>query len=260
MNNLLYETPDNDIAIITINRTKVLNALNTATLIELSELLDIISRDPQVKIVILQGAGDKAFVAGADIAAMQTMDVLQARHFAKLGQRVFDQLENLPQPVIAAIDGFALGGGLELAMACDIRIATAKSKFSQPEVMLGVIPGFAGTQRLSRLVGVSIAKELLYTGEQISALEAHRIGLINKVVSDKTALCALANSLAKTIAAQAKLAVSFCKEAVNKGLNMDIHSAIAYEAELFALCFATADHKEGLAAFVEKRQPNFTGQ
>lgn len=260
MNNLLYETQDKDIGIITINRAKVLNALNTATLIELGELLDIISRDPQVKIVVVQGAGDKAFVAGADIAAMQTMDVLQARHFAKLGQSIFDQLENLPQPVIAAIDGFALGGGLELAMACDIRIATAKSKFAQPEVMLGVIPGFAGTQRLHRLVGAGIAKELLYTGEQIGSLEAHRIGLINKVVSDKTALCALTSSLAKTISAQSKLAVSFCKEAVNKGMNMDINSAVAYEADLFALCFATADQKEGLAAFVEKRQPNFAGK
>lgn len=255
MEYILYDVMDN-IGIITINREKSLNALNVTTLLELDMLLDKLEHSTEIKVVIIKGAGDRAFVAGADIMAMRDMSALEARKFAKLGQKVFGKLENLPQPVIAAINGFALGGGCELAMACDIRIASDKSIFGQPEVMLGVIPGFAGTQRLSRLVGKGIAKELLYTGKQINAEEAYRIGLINKLVN-REALMESAIDLAKTITVQAPVAVQLCKVAVNEGLDMDIDSAIAYEAELFAVCFSTADQKEGMNAFVEKRRADF---
>lgn len=255
MEYILYDVMDN-IGIITINREKSLNALNVTTLLELDMLLDKLEHSTEIKVVIIKGAGDRAFVAGADIMAMRDMSALEARKFAKLGQKVFGKLENLPQPVIAAINGFALGGGCELAMACDIRIASDKSIFGQPEVMLGVIPGFAGTQRLSRLVGKGIAKELLYTGKQINAEEAYRIGLINKLVN-REALMESAIDLANTITVQAPVAVQLCKVAVNEGLDMDIDSAIAYEAELFAVCFSTADQKEGMNAFVEKRSADF---
>ena len=190
---------------------------------------------------------------------MQTMTALEARSFGKLGQKVFNKLENLPQPVIAAIQGFALGGGCELAMACDIRIASDKAKFGQPEVILGVTPGFAGTQRLSRLVGKGIAKELLFVGDQIDAIEAYRLGLVNRVVSAES-LIDTAMAMAKKIVSRAPVAVQLCKVAVNEGLDMDLDSATAYEAEIFGLCFATEDQKEGMAAFVEKRKANFVGK
>ncbi|WP_144353147.1 short-chain-enoyl-CoA hydratase [Sporomusa termitida] len=256
--NLLYEKSDS-IGIITMNRPKALNALNAATLRELDSLLTAIASDSAVKAVIIRGGGEKAFVAGADITEMQSMSAMEARSFGKLGQMVFNKLENLPQPVIAAIHGFALGGGCELAMACDIRIASEKAKFGQPEVMLGVTPGFGGTQRLPRLVGKGIAKELLFVGDQIDALEAYRLGLVNRVVP-VASLMEIAIAMANKIVSHAPVAVQLCKAAVNEGMDMALDSATAYEAEIFGLCFATIDQKEGMQAFVEKRKANFAGK
>ena len=258
MNNILYEK-SGDIGIITINRPKALNALNAETLKELDFLAADIAKDGSVKAVIIHGAGEKAFVAGADITEMQEMSALEARAFGKLGQSVFSRIENLPQPVIAAIQGFALGGGCELAMACDIRIASEKAKFGQPEVMLGVTPGFAGTQRLPRLVGKGVAKELLFVGDSIDAVEALRIGLVNKVVPVDQ-LMSVAMAMAEKIASRGSVAVQLCKAAVNEGMDMDLDSSMAYETEIFGLSFATVDQKEGMKAFVEKRKANFVGK
>jgi len=210
-------------------------------------------------VVILTGSGEKAFVAGADITEMQHKSAIEGRNFGKLGQAVFNKIENLPQPVIAAVNGFALGGGCELAMSCDIRIASEKAKFGQPEVLLGVVAAFAGTQRLPRLVGKGRAKKLLFTGDQIDAAEACRIGLVNKVVPAGELLTA-AKALAAKIISRGPVAVQLCKAAVNEGLDMDLESGQAYEAEVFGLCFATADQKEGMNAFVEKRPAKFTGK
>ena len=255
--NLLYENQDG-VALITMNRPKALNALNRETLEELNQLADILAKDSSVQVVILTGSGEKAFVAGADIAQMQSMSAMEGRNFGKLGQAVFNKLENLPQPVIAAVNGFALGGGCELAMACDIRIASEKAKFGQPEVTLGITPGFAGTQRLPRLVGKGRAKQLLYTGDVIDAQEAYRIGLVN-VVAPAEELMATAKVMAQKIQSRAAVAVQLCKAAVNEGLDTDLETGTAYEAEVFGLCFATADQKEGMAAFTEKRKAQFTG-
>jgi enoyl-CoA hydratase len=255
--NLLFEK-ENGIGIVTINRPKALNALNADTLRELSAICDDIAADTAIRAVIMTGAGEKAFVAGADITAMQPMTAIEGRNFGRLGQAVFNKLENMPQPVIAAINGFALGGGCELAMACDIRIASDKAKFAQPEVSLGIPPGFGGTQRLARLVGKGRAKELLFTGEMVDAQEAYRIGLVNKVTAAEDLLAA-AKAMAEKIASRAPVAVQLTKTAVNEGLDADLETGMAYEAEVFGLCFATADQKEGMGAFVEKRKPNFTG-
>lgn len=257
-NNVLYQT-DNGIGMITLNRPKALNALNSELLTELNGLLDEIAQDESVKVVIVTGAGDKAFVAGADIAEMQSMSPMEGRAFGKFGQAIFSKLENIPQPVIAAVNGFALGGGCELAMACDIRIASDRAKFGQPEVSLGIVPGFGGTQRLPRLIGKGRAKELLYTADMINAEEAYRIGLVNKIVPADE-LLSTAKELAEKIMARAQVAVQLCKAAVNTGMDTDLESGIAYEAEVFGLCFASADQKEGMSAFVGKRKPNFTGK
>jgi len=250
---------ENGIGIVTINRPKVLNALNAATILELDRLFDEIARDDSIHVVIVTGSGEKAFVAGADIAEMASMSAIEGRNWGKLAQAVFNKLENLPQPVIAAVNGFALGGGCELAMACDIRIASEKAKFGQPEVSLGITPGFAGTQRLPRLVGKGRAKELLFSGGMIDAAEAHRIGLANKVVTPEE-LIAAARDMAGIIMSRGPVAVRLCKAAVNEGLDMDLESGVAYEAEVFGLCFATADQKEGMSAFLEKRKANFVGK
>jgi len=256
--NILFEK-ENGIGIVTINRPKVLNALNAGTILELDRLFDEIARDDSIHAVIVTGSGEKAFVAGADIAEMASMSAIEGRNWGKLAQAVFNKLENLPQPVIAAVNGFALGGGCELAMACDIRIASEKAKFGQPEVSLGVIPGFAGTQRLPRLVGKGRAKELLFSGGMIDAAEAHRIGLANKVVTPEE-LIAAARDMAGIIMSRGPVAVRLCKAAVNEGLDMDLESGMAYEAEVFGLCFATADQKEGMSAFLGKRKANFVGK
>ncbi|MEG6584778.1 short-chain-enoyl-CoA hydratase [Dendrosporobacter sp. 1207_IL3150] len=247
------------IVTITLSRPKALNALNEAMLRELDDLLDELEKDHSVKTIIITGSGTKSFVAGADISEMQPLSVEEGCEWAKLGQSVFSKIEKLPKPVIAAVNGFALGGGCELAMACDIRIASAKAKFAQPEVSLGITPGYGGTQRLPRLVGKGRAKELLFTGEMIDAAEAYRIGLVNKVVEPEQLMTA-AITMAEKIINCAPLAVQMCKAAVNKGIETDLDTGIAYEAEVFGRCFATSDQKEGMAAFVQKRKANFTGQ
>ena len=257
-NNIDFEVQES-IGILTVNRPKVLNALNQETMQELKELVEKIAVDKTVGVVIVTGSGEKAFVAGADIGQMQSMSALEGRQWGRFSQNVFNAIENLPQPVIAAVNGYALGGGCELAMCCDIRIASEKAKFGQPEVLLGVIPGFAGTQRLPRLIGKGRAKELLFTGNQIDASEAYRIGLVNKVVPADQ-LMTIAKEWAKTILSRGPVAVQLCKAAVNEGMDMDFESGQAYESEVFGLCFATEDQSEGMAAFVEKRPAIFTGK
>ncbi|KAA9015738.1 enoyl-CoA hydratase-related protein [Niallia endozanthoxylica] len=257
-NTITYAVED-AIAVITINRPKFLNALNTEVLKELSEAVDLITSDAAIRAVIVTGAGEKAFVAGADIAEMQMKDVLEAREFSSLGNKIFSKLENLQKPVIAAVNGFALGGGCELAMACDIRIAGHQAKFGQPEVGLGIMAGFGGSQRLARLVGAGIAKELLFTGEMVHAERAYAMGLVNQVV-DSSEVLDEAKRMAKMIAAKSPLGVSFTKKAVNEGLNLDLERALSLEAELFGALFATKDQTEGMTAFLEKRQAVFKGE
>ncbi len=256
--NLLYECHDG-IATVTVNRPKALNALNQATLKELLCLFAEIRDDDSVKIVILTGAGEKAFVAGADIAEMQSIDAATGRQFALLGHQLAATIETLPKPVIAAVNGFALGGGCELALCCDIRLASETARFGQPEVNLGVIPGFGGTQRLPRLIGKGRACELLMTGDMIDASEAHRIGLVNKVLPAEDLLAA-ATKMATKIASKGPVAVSLVKSALHDGLESDLARACAHEADLFGLCFATADQKEGMLAFLEKRPAKFEGK
>ncbi len=256
--NLILEK-SGGIATVTVNRPKALNALNEATLKELLCCFTGLENDAEVKVVILTGAGEKAFVAGADIAFMQGMDAVAARRFALLGQKAMNAIEQLSKPVIAAVNGFALGGGCELALACDIRLASENARFGQPEVNLGVIPGFAGTQRLPRLIGKGRAKELLFTGEMIDAAEAYRLGLVNRVVV-REELAAAARELAGKIAGKGAIAIALCKDAVDSGLEMESDKACRYEADQFALCFATADQKEGMGAFLEKRPARFQGR
>lgn len=246
---------DGRVAIVTINRPNALNALNSETLKELDIVVDTLANDDEILAVILTGAG-KAFVAGADITEMKDLNTAQGRRFGILGNKVFRKLETLEKPVIAAVNGFALGGGCEISMACDIRIASQKAKFGQPESGLGITPGFGGTQRLPRLVGMGMAKQLIYTGDIINAEEALRIGLVNKVVEPEK-LMDEAKEMAKKIANNAPIAVTLCKAAINKGMQCDIDTAIAYEAEVFGECFATEDQKEGMTAFVEKRDKCF---
>lgn len=253
--NILVEK-DKTIAIVTINRPKALNALNKATLEELLCCFTGLAKESTVKVVILTGAGEKAFVAGADIAFMQGLNPDAGKAFGRLGHTLARTIENLPQPVIAAINGFALGGGCELALACDIRLASDNAKFGQPEVNLGIIPGFGGTQRLPRLIGKGLACELLYSGKIIDAAEASRIGLVNRVVTQEK-LMEECRELAVLIGSRGPRAVQLCKEVVNNGMEMDLTRACAYEADLFALCFAGGEQKEGMAAFLDKRVPNF---
>lgn len=247
---------EGSIAVVTINRPKALNALNSETLKDIETVIDELANDDAIFAVIVTGSGEKAFVAGADITEMKDLNVMEGRKFGILGNRVFRKLESLEKPVIAAVNGFALGGGCELSMACDIRIASSKAKFGQPEVGLGITPGFGGTQRLARIVGTGMAKEMIYTGKIINAEEAFRIGLVNKIVEpDK--LMDEARALANTIAMQAPIAVKLCKSAINRGMQCDIDTAIMYESEAFGECFSTEDQKEGMTAFTEKREKNF---
>ena len=255
MNNIIVEQ-ENGIATVTINRPESLNALNKETLEELLACFKDLSLNDQIKAIILTGSGEKAFVAGADISFMQNLTAHQSRKFGKLGHLVMHTIENTPQPVIAAINGFALGGGCELALACDMRFASDNAKFGQPEVNLGVVPGFGGTQRLPRLIGKGLANELLFTGNIIDSVEALRIGLINKVYSQEE-LQTACMQIAKTIAKKGPVAVRLCKEAVNNGVEMDLTRGCAYEADLFALCFASDEQTEGMTAFLEKRSPKF---
>lgn len=246
---------EQNIGILTISRPKALNALNSNLLDELDKAIDMVANDDEIHVLIITGEG-KAFVAGADIAEMKDMDVFEAREFAKKGLSVFRKIELMEKPVIAAVNGYALGGGCELSMCCDIRIASEKAKFGQPEVGLGITPGFAGTQRLPRIVGMAKAKELIFTGDTIDANEAFNIGLVNKVVS-KESLMDEAISLAKKIASKGQIAVRYAKAAINRGFETDIETGQAIERDLFGLCFSTLDQKEGMEAFLEKRSPNY---
>ncbi len=256
--NLILEK-EGGLATLYVNRPKALNALNRDTLLEMKDAIASINSDPDIDLLIITGAGDKAFVAGADIAFMQNLTAVEAREFGALGQTVFRMIEAMEKPVIAAVNGFALGGGCELAMCCDFRIASSKAKFGQPEVGLGITPGFGGTQRLPRLVGSGMARQMLYTADVINASEALRIGLVNNVVAPEE-LTDFVKAIAGRIISKGKLAVRFCKAAANEGLQTDIDRAMTIEADLFGLCFSTEDQTEGMTAFIEKRSANFTGK
>ena len=251
---------DENIAIVTFNRPKVLNALNHRTMDELSLAIDELGKDGQVCCIILTGAGDRAFVAGADINELRAIhDAGDGAAFAARGQRIFFRIENLDKPVIAAINGYALGGGCELAMACDIRIAANNAKLGQPEINLGIIPGYGGTQRLPRLVGKGLAKWLILTGDMISAEEALRIGLVDFVVPSAE-LMDKATELARRIASKAPLALAWAKSSINVGTETDLVTACAHEAAQFGLVCGTEDRMEGTTAFLEKRPPRFAGK
>ncbi len=240
------------IGVITVNRPKALNALNAQVIRELDETLDAIDLSA-VRALIITGAGEKSFVAGADIAEMSTLTKAQGEAFGKAGNDVFRKLETFPIPVIAAINGFALGGGCELSMSCDIRLCSENAVFGQPEVGLGIPPGFGGTQRLARIVGIGKAKELIYTASNIKADEAYRIGLVNAVYPAEELMPA-AKKMALKITRNAPIAVRACKKAINEGLQVDMDKAIIIEEKLFGECFATEDQMEGMKAFVEKRK------
>lgn len=262
MDYILYEV-NGAVGTITINREKALNALNSQVLEELDATLDAVDLE-NVRCLILTGAGEKSFVAGADIGEMSTLTKAEGEAFGKKGNDVFRKLETFPIPVIAAVNGFALGGGCEISMSCDIRICSDNAVFGQPEVGLGITPGFGGTQRLARLVGAGMAKQMIYTARNIKAAEAYRIGLVNQVVSAETneagevvvsakdALMAAANKMAAGIAAQAPIAVRNCKKAINEGLQVDMDKAIVIEEKLFGDCFETEDQKAGMGNFLEK--------
>jgi len=256
--NVLIER-DEATAIVTINRPKVLNALNTPTLDELRRTILELKQDGEVRVVIVTGAGEKAFVAGADINELAVQTPTGGREHALAGQHVFDLIENMGKPVIAAINGYALGGGCELAMACTLRLAADTAKLGQPEIALGLIPGYAGTQRLSRLVGKGKAMEMILTGTPITAEEAQRIGLVNRVVP-AAELMAQARALAAQLAKSAPIAMRYIINAVNKGVEMPFAEACQYEATLFGLVASTDDMKEGTAAFLAKRKPEFRGR
>ncbi|WP_252236937.1 short-chain-enoyl-CoA hydratase [Clostridium sp. CH2] len=255
LKNVILEK-EGHLAIVTINRPKALNALNSETLKDLDTVLENLENDSNIYAVILTGAGEKSFVAGADISEMKDLNEEQGRKFGELGNKVFLRLENLDKPVIAAISGFALGGGCELSMSCDIRIASEKAKFGQPEAGLGITPGFGGTQRLARIVGLGKAKEMIYTCDIIKAEEAYRIGLVNKVVSLES-LMDEAKAMANKIIANAPIAVKLCKDAINRGMQVDIDKAVLIEAEDFGKCFSSEDQTEGMTAFLERREKNF---
>ncbi len=257
LENILYETKD-AIAYVTLNRPKVLNALNRKTIEELKTAFQEAQNDPLIHGVILTGSGEKAFIAGADIGELSKITGDDARAFAEAGQAVMTFIENLGKPVIAAVNGFALGGGCETAMACTFRIASEHAKFGQPEVKLGIIPGYGGTQRLPRLVGKGRALQLTLSGDIISAQEAYRIGLVNEVVSAAD-LISRAETLLKQIAANAPLAIKYAIQAVNDGIDTDLATGLKKEAELFSFAANTEDRKEGTAAFIEKRPPHFRG-
>jgi enoyl-CoA hydratase/carnithine racemase len=256
--NVLYEKRGG-IAYVTLNRPKVLNALDAATWADLRFAFEDARADSSVRGVILTGAGDKAFIAGADIGELAHVDAYEAEESSRFGQEVLNLIENLGKPVIAAVNGFALGGGCETAMACTIRIAAEHAKFGQPEVKLGLLPGGGGTQRLPRLVGKGRALQLILTGETISAQEAYRIGLVNEVVPAAN-LIARAEAVLKQIAANAPIAVKYSLDAANKGLDTSQSEGFALEASYFGICASTEDKQEGTSAFLEKRAPQFHGR
>ncbi|HKV29327.1 MAG TPA: enoyl-CoA hydratase-related protein [Candidatus Acidoferrales bacterium] len=256
--NLLFEARDQT-AYITFNRPKVLNALNRKTVEELGDALNRAREDSSVRVLILTGAGEKSFVAGADINELAQRTPIDGKDFSLFGQEIFHRLETMGKPSIAAINGFALGGGCELALSCTMRIASKNARLGQPEVKLGIIPGYGGSQRLARLCGKGIAHELILSGEMISADEALRVGLVNHVV-EQAELISTAESIAKKIAANAPLAVKFAMEAVEHGMEMPQEAGLFLEATLFGICCATEDMREGTRAFVEKRPAQFKGK
>ncbi len=277
--NLLFEVQEG-LALLTINRPDKMNALNRETLVELKDCLDGIAGAGDLRALVIAGAGDRAFVAGADIEELAQLDPLGARELSRLGQETFLRIERLSIPVIAAVNGFALGGGCELAMACHLRLAASQAKFGQPEVNLGLIPGYGGTQRLARLVGRGRALEICLSGAMIDAEEAHRIGLVNRVlhclkvdeqgkplkdrrhkpVFDREAFLAAAVALAREIMCRAPLALGWCIEAVDRGLELSQDAGLKLEQDLFGYCFSTGDMREGTQAFLEKRKPEFKGR
>ncbi|MBN1850707.1 MAG: enoyl-CoA hydratase/isomerase family protein [Deltaproteobacteria bacterium] len=256
--NIIFEK-QGDIAVIKFNRPKALNAINPAMVAETNDALDDVEADPTARVLILTGEGEKAFIAGADIAHMVNLSPIQAREFSRSGQDLFFRIENLKIPVIACVNGFALGGGVECAMSCDFIYASEKAKFGQPEINLGVIPGFGGTQRLSRLVGRAMAKELCMTGSMIDAVEAKAIGLVNKVFTPD-ALWDETMKTARIMASKGKVSLKAAKDCINRGLNMDLLDGCYMESDNFGLCMSSPDGKEGMTAFLEKRKPEFTGE
>lgn len=256
--NLLFDVKD-QIARITFNRPNVLNALNRKTMDELGECLDVAHRKDAVRVLILTGAGEKAFIAGADINELAQRTPVNGKEFSLYGQQIIHRLETMGKPSIAAINGFALGGGCEMALACTMRIASRNAKLGQPEVKLGIIPGMGGTQRLPRLCGKGVAQELILTGDMITADEALRIGLVNRVV-EPLELMATAETIAKKIIANAPLAVRYAMEGVERGMEMPQEEGLYLEATLFGLCCTTQDMHEGTRAFIEKRPAKFEGR
>jgi len=256
--NIIFEK-DGEIAVIRFNRPKALNAINPALLVDVDDALDKIEKDPDVRVLILTGEGEKAFVAGADISHMVKLDPLEGRKFSRAGQELLLRIESLPIPVIACVNGFALGGGTEIAMACDFIYASENAKFGQPEINLGIVPGFGGTQRLARLVGKGMAKELCMTGVVISAQEAKAIGLVNKVFPpDK--LWEETLKTAKVISSKGKVSLKVVKHCIDRGYDLDLRSGLYMEADGFAMCKVSPDAAEGMTAFLEKRKPQFQGR
>lgn len=255
--NIIFDV-ENGIATITFNRPKALNALSAALLSEFSAALGLVEANPSIRVLILTGAGEKAFVAGADITEINNLNALQAKHFAQTGQAAISRLQELPIPVIAAVNGFALGGGCEMALACDFIYAADTAQFGLPEINLGIIPGFGGTQRLPRRISPGRAKELIFTGAMINAEAAERMGLVNRVCPAES-LMEAAIKTAGLIATKGRVSLRAAKQAVNTGLNTDLASGLAFEAETFALCVSSEDAKEGTDAFLAKRKPAFRG-
>lgn len=256
--NLIFEK-EGDVAVLKFNRPKALNAINPDVLTEANDALDKIEGDSSVKVLVLTGEGDKAFVAGADIAYMVNLSPLQARKFSREGQGLMFHLERLPIPVIACVNGFALGGGLEISMACDFTYASENAKFGQPEINLGVIPGFGGTQRLSRLLGKAMAKELCMTGKMISAHDAKEIGLVNKVFPpDK--LWEETMKTANLLASKGRVSLKAVKDCIERGFDVDLRDGCYMESDAFGLCMSSPDGKEGMTAFLEKREPDLKGE
>ena len=256
--NILFEVEAN-IATITFNRPRVLNAINLETVLELNKAIRECGEDENIKAVILTGAGDRAFVAGADVAYFKDKSPQEIMKFAEAGQNTLRLMETMEKPAIAAVNGFALGGGTEISMACDIRFASDRARFGQPEILLGLIPGWGGTQRLARLIGIGRAKELVMSGEQITAQRAYEIGLVNRVFPAEQ-LMEEAKKFAQKLAGMPSFAIKMAKCAINYGYDLSLENAINLEIQCNAQCFSTQDVKEGVAAFLEKRKPNFTGK